>query len=151
MWRDKWTGLKAQFVQITRLSWNDFITGLPDTIPDPINLTITGGLTRNGFTENDIDFMLVGDRNNAGQYTASLDAMTTELFGKGSHIGHRLVDARPPNVVVELYQNGVLKDREALKALVTEQDNKIQVISGTLKGVIERIESLETQVSAEPK
>lgn len=123
-WRNNWNKNKAMYKSPpSTLTWEAFINGLPGALPDAINLFVTGGLTRNGFTNKDIDFIIYIDE--PSQYRNALREMTKELFGYGCHIGNSIWDYTPKPIAIQLYIDGTLKDKIELKTQVKKQDKEI--------------------------
>lgn len=130
----------------SRLTWIEFIDGLPNTLPEAIDLWIIGGLTRNGFTEHDIDFYMENpDWNAVKIYEHGLVQMAREIFGKQSHLGNYIFKLNPRPIPIKIYENGRILDREMLKSLVEIRQEKIPLVPDWRKELIDRIEALENR------
>ena len=135
MWRENWEQNKGtdghEQPLRQKLTWTDFINALPDTLPEAINLWITGGLTRNGFTYNDIDWCMADKETfaEAVHYKGCLYQLARELFDRSSHVGNKVHDYYPVPILVQIYQDGNLLDRETLLSAVVERDEEERIPS----------------------
>ena len=121
MWRDVWETEKARYQPPTRLGWAEFIDKLPDTLPDALDVNVIGGLTRNGFTERDVDLMIPNPNlEEVNQYKYALRAMVREVYGRHLNLGNHVWAYVPLPIPIQLYDAGVLRDRQSLKGLVVE-------------------------------
>lgn len=127
-----------------RLTWNNFIDQLPDNLPEEIDLWVIGGLTRNGFTFNDIDFYMQ-DKTfpEVLIYKGPLNAMTQEIFNKSSHIGNTIYSLHPTPIPIKIYEAGLILDRVRLKTLVIEKPEKTELIPLWRKQINDRLDALE--------
>jgi len=145
IWEDRWDEKKASYKIKTKLTWNDFIDGLPQELPEPLDLNAIGGLTRNGWTDKDIDFYMDNPNENEVKiYRNALKTMTLEIFNKPSDLGNTIFMLEPRPIPILLYVNGILKDREELKALVTEQPTKALLKPKDIIDIEARLTALET-------
>lgn len=154
MTREEWDELKSRNqINNERLEWPQFIAGLPDTLPEPITLYVTGGLALNGFTVHDFDFWMDGDET-VRYYTTPLNKIMFDIFSKPAGVGNWIRDEEPPATRIKLYENGVLLDREMLTALVVVQPTKIPQRSGPevrfeqfMSDMTARIEAIENMLN----
>lgn len=137
MWHEEWFANKTAEVLKSELTWDEFVSALPQTLPEPLTFSVIGGLARNGFTTHDVD--LYGA--DAVSHRLCLGAMIRELFGKPCNVGDKIHDLYPMPVPVPLYVNGSLRDRATLKATVERGDVKSQ--AGWLKRIYDRLDVIE--------
>jgi hypothetical protein len=132
----------AELAGYKRLEWPDFIDGLPNKLPKKIDLWITGGLALNGFTCHDLDFYAKG-----GDEVLYMNFAIYELFypiyRKHAHVGNIIYSLRPTPVIIQLYEQGVLKDRTFLKTLVKVLKEKIPQENGYIADLRDRISAVE--------
>lgn len=94
---------------------NEVKSKLPATVPWTFNLHMTGGIVKNGFSNNDIDILVGLIVNEDGSYYfEKLDAQTiidvrkyfTQLLGYKVDVGRVVMNEREPVYCSPIYQNG---------------------------------------------
>jgi len=154
MWNDEWEQNKNYespgHPKRIKFTWSQFINGLPDELPESINLWITGGLTRNGFTYNDIDWCMLDKETfaEAYLYKGCLNAMTEELFNRHGHVGNKSEDYHPAPIMVQVYENGRLINRNTLLNSVVEREERIISVKGEVHRTAELVKSFESRLKA---
>lgn len=100
-----YTELSSPVYEAPILTIEQLLKKIPKEIPFSYTLHLTGGLVKNGFTNNDVDFLAfnVDDK----EELKKMADYFTETLGIKTDVGNKIMPEREPVYCYEIYKNGL--------------------------------------------
>lgn len=89
------------------ITLDDFVPSLPKTIPWAYTIYLTGGMTKVGWSANDIDMIIFDKLKDPADYMA-MRRYFTKTLGYIVDIGNSVITEKEPVYLYKLYENGSL-------------------------------------------
>jgi hypothetical protein len=86
------------------LTCNDLMRMLPIEIPFKHTLYLTGGIVKNGWSANDVDFMAFGVEDK--DELAKMRDYFTDIIGWKTHVGNKVMAEREPVYCYKVFEDG---------------------------------------------
>ena len=97
--------LPSTIVESYSISFQDVVSKLPSSIEWNHTIYLTGGIVKNGFSNNDVDFIVFDEIDN--ETFVLMKKYFYGIMGCKTHIGKYVMVDREPVYLYKIYENGI--------------------------------------------